>query len=144
MEGQKIPISIEVDGKQLAKFDQVLMNRWKRANNLRVPLQQVAKYMLEEIDSNFDKKGTVFGRRWKRRKRTYRHPILNKTGAMKENFISNVDSTKVVIKNKTPYFKFHQLGTSKMATRKMWGITETHSRDIIQKIQEYLVQENSR
>lgn len=144
MEGQKIPISIEVDGKQLAEFDQVLMNRWKRANNLRVPLQQVAKYMLEEIDSNFDKKGTVFGRRWKRRKRTYRHPILNKTGVMKENFISNVDSTKAVIKNKTPYFKFHQLGTSKMVARKMWGITEAHSRNIIQKIQEYLVQENSR
>lgn len=144
MEGQKIPISIEVDGKQLAEFDQVLMNRWKRANNLRVPLQRIAKYILDEIDDNFDKKGTVFGRRWKRRKRTYRHPILNKTGVMKENFISNVDGTKAVVKNKTPYFKFHQLGTSKMPARKMWGMTEIHSRDIIQRIQEYLVQENSR
>lgn len=144
MEGQKIPISIEVDGKQLAEFDQVLMNRWKRANNLRVPLQQVAKYMLEEIDSNFDKKGTVFGSKWKRRKRIYKHPALNKTGTMKGNFISKVAATRVVIKNKTPYFKFHQLGTSKMDARKMWGMTETHSRDIIQRIQEYLVQENSR
>ena len=42
MEGQKIPISIEVDGQQLADFDQILMNRWKRASNLRKPLQQVA------------------------------------------------------------------------------------------------------
>lgn len=144
MEGQKIPISIEVDGKQLAEFDQVLMNRWKRANNLRVPLQQVAKYMLEEIDSNFDKKGTVFGAKWKRRKHIYKHPALNKTGTMKGNFISKVAATRVVIKNKTPYFKFHQLGTSKMAARKMWGMTETQSRIIIQRLQEYLVGENNR
>ena len=100
--------------------------------------------MLGEIDRNFDKRGTVFGEKWERRKRTYRHPILNKTGTMKGNFISKVGATRAVIKNKTPYFKFHQLGTSKMSARKMWGMTETHSRNIIQSIQEYLVGENNR
>ena len=144
MEGQKIPISIEVDGQQLADFDQILMNRWKRASNLRKPLQQAADYMLGEIDRNFDRRGTVFKKRWKRRAKTYRHPILNKTGTMKGNFISNVDSAKAVIKNKTPYFKYHQLGTSKMVARKMWGMTEAQSRIIIQRLQEYLVGENNR
>lgn len=144
MEGQKIPISIEVDGQQLIAFDRILMNRWRRANSLRQPLRQIAEYMLDEIDRNFDGKGMVFGVKWRRRKRSYRHPILNKTGKMRSGFTSNVSATKAVIRNKTPYFKYHQLGTRKMAARKMWGMTEAQSRIIIQRLQEYLLGENNR
>lgn len=144
MEGQKIPISIEIDGQQLAAFDRILMNRWRRANSLRQPLRQIAEYMLNEIDRNFDGKGMVFGVKWRKRKRSYGHPILNKTGKMRSGFTSNVSATKAVIRNKTPYFKYHQLGTRKMTARKMWGMTETHSRSIIQSIQEYLVREKQR
>lgn len=144
MEGQKIPISIEIDGQQLAAFDRILMNRWKRANNLRQPLRKIANFMLDEIDRNFDRRGAVFTNRWRKRKRSYGHPILNKTGKMRSGFTSNVSATKAVIRNKTPYFKYHQLGTRKMAARKMWGMTETQSRIIIQRLQEYLLGENNR
>ena len=144
MNGQKIPISVEVDGQQLQAFDEVLMNRWKRANSLRRPLQQAADYMLDEIDRNFSKRGAVFGATWRRRKRSYPHPLLRKTGEMKGGFKAFVSSTKAVISNPVPRFKFHQLGTRRMPARKMWGMTDLHSRQIRQRIQEYLVEEGNR
>ena len=143
MDGQRIPISFEVDGQQLHDFDEVLMNRWRRANSLRRPLQEAADYMLDEIDKNFSRRGAIFGATWRRRKRSYPHRLLDKSGRMRGDFKATVDSSKAVIRNTAPYFKFHQLGTKHMPARKMWGMTDIHSREIRQKIQVYLVEEGN-
>lgn len=139
---QNIPISVEVDGEQLKRFDEVLMNRWRRASSLRRPLEGIAKYMLDEIDKNFNRRGVVFGSIWRRRKRSYAHRMLHKSGRMRGGFKSRVYSEKAVIENRTPYFKFHQRGTRHMPARKMWGITDVHSNQIRQRIQRYLVEED--
>lgn len=144
MSVQEVPISFEVDGLQLQDFNEVLMNRWKRANSLRRPLQRIAEYMLEEIDRNFTRRGVVFGAAWRRRKRSYPHNILHKSGRMRGDFHGVAHNDRAVIKNKTPYFKYHQLGTRHMPSRKMWGITDLQAREIRQQIQEYLVEEGRR
>lgn len=145
MDGQKVPISVTVDGEELKQFNQILLNRWKRASSLRIPLQEAANFMLDEIAKNFSgKRGTVFGAQWQKRKRNYPWPLLNKTGKMKDGFKAEIYSDKAVIKNPTRYFKYHQMGTKNMPARKMWGMTEPQARYIRQRLQIYLEAEGER
>ena len=145
MNGQKVSVSITVDNEELKQFNQVLLNRWKRASSLRIPLQEAANFMLDEISKNFSgKRGAVFGAHWRKRKRYYKHPMLDKTGEMKDSCKAEIYSNKAVIKNPTRYFKYHQMGTKNMPARKMWGMTEEQARYIRQRIQTYLNAEGER
>ncbi len=137
MMGQMIDIRFEVDGKELADFNRELDNRWDRADNLKKPLDDAAQYMLDQIKQNFAKSGSIW-KRWPKRKKFYTHPILRKTGKLSEGFDHRVGPTKAVISNPVSYFKFHQLGTSKMPARKMWGINNRNAREIQKRIQLYL------
>lgn len=139
MVNQKILISFEVDSKELAEFNRVLLNRWNRADNLRVPMERISKYMEENIEENFSGRGSVWGK-WKKRKRYYKHPVLEKTGKMRDGFSYKVGKNFVEISNPVKYFKYHQLGTVKMVSRKMWGINNRQAREIQKQIQLYLVE----
>lgn len=65
----------------------------------------------------FISQGQVFGRSWPELNRTYqgrkirqfpgRQP-LEKTGTMRNSFTSKATASQLVVKNDTPYFKYHQ------------------------------------
>ena len=62
------------------------------------------------------------GRRWKRRKQAYRHPLLLRTGRLQRgtNFTlrgSNQYGSRVTFFNRVPYARNHQFGTRHMPAR---------------------------
>lgn len=59
------------------------------------------------VDENFKGRGRLFGK-WKKRKDSKSHPLLEKTGKMRHAFKQTLGPGYVEIFNPTPYFKFHQ------------------------------------
>lgn len=72
------------------------------------------------IKKNFDAQGRP---KWQKRKRTYSHPILDKTGTMRDNAESSVHrwyfqgQTYIMKVLSTEYGIYHQYGTSKLPIR---------------------------
>ena len=64
----------------------------------------------------FDSRGAVYGEAWKKRKKEYPWPLLEKTGEMRYAFKDKVEKMGVAVFNPVMYFKFHQ---SKMPRRKL-------------------------
>lgn len=134
----RLQIGTEGDERIVRDF----VNRWNRANNLRQPLANFAKYYRQEIDSNFGSRGGGMSPKWKARRRKYSHPLLEKTGAMRRGFTQKIGAFEVEFANSRKYFKFHQLGTSVMPARKMWGVRNQDGTRLIKEIQKYLVEES--
>lgn len=134
-----IQFSIESSGEKAIIRD--FENRWKQSQNLSKPLEDFANYFEREIQRNFESSGSGFGG-WKRRKKAYSHPILQKTRKMQKGFRHTTRSQEVEFSNLASYFKFHQLGTRKLPVRKMWGVREMDWQELRQQIQKYLFEES--
>lgn len=76
-------------------------------NNFRVPLGQSREQLMSTTQLNFGVVGGLMGG-WKPRKRIYAHPLLEKTGRMRNNFKSKVSPNMLEIWNPTSYFPYHQ------------------------------------
>jgi hypothetical protein len=86
--------------------------------NLAPEMDEIGR-MLEEYyaGQGFGSRGQVFGMRWDRLSPKYAvakakkfpgRPTLERTGAMRKGFYHVFNGSSVVIKNKSPYFKYHQ------------------------------------
>jgi len=107
----------------------------KYLKDFKKPLKESADFAKEMYEANFDKKGSEFGG-WKplapstlmaKTKAGYPSKPLIRTGKMKGSFdTKELKKTKAVVWNKLQekYFKYHQLGTSKMPKRVMISINK--------------------
>ncbi len=82
--------------------------------------KEMRQDVLALIDEGFEKRRDPIGRRWKRRKRAYPWPILNKTLAMRKGWRARSNGKRGTdLMNAVPYTRWHQWGTRKMVARKM-------------------------
>ena len=132
-------ISVKVEGsKQVVAM---LDTRGKRARNLRTPMTEIGKYMLDIIDDNFDVKGKVW-ERWKRPAHNYGHPLLEATGRMRNSFQARVRDNSVTISNKMHYFKYHQSKAprKRLPRRIVMDFQEPQRRKVTKIIQAYIME----
>lgn len=108
--------------------------------DFKEPLAQSREYILGEVKSNFDTEGSnITGSKWAKRKRPYTHPILNRTGKLKRSFKqTKITNKEMHISSPVKYFKYHQLGTSKMPQRQILGFSEQMRIAIIKIFQKFL------
>jgi phage gpG-like protein len=129
-------VSIEIDGvKQVvASFDK----KNQKASNLRPAMSTIGGQMMKSTDLNYASIGSRFGKRWATRRRTYNWPILQKTGAMRNNFKSEVGNDWVKVFNSVKYFPFHQRGTTKLPQRAMLGYTTSDINEVVRTLRRHM------
>lgn len=72
--------------------------------------REIGEYTLNHFKSSFDRQGFAGGGgKWQERKHSYDHPILNKSGSMKDKMNFRVFNTadKIVVSSMRPYSQFH-------------------------------------
>ena len=113
----------------------------QRSGDFRKPLEKSSKLMLKTFDQNFGRQGQTLGEPWKKRKKNYPWPMLEKTGAMRKSFNYDLDADQSTLSNEAPYFKYHQSNKprKKLPRRIMMKIDEYRRRLIVKYIQEYIV-----
>lgn len=131
-------LSGNLEGEQ--QLDRILGTMDGKFNDFREPLEQSKEQLLKTTSSNFSLGGHLMGG-WRPRKRIYSHPILDKTGAMKNNFQSRVTNTQMEIWNPTRYFKYHQSNKprTRLPRRVMLKIIEADKVRISKFFQEYVI-----
>lgn len=131
-------LSGNLEGEQ--QLDRILGTMDGKFNDFREPLERSKEQLLKTTSSNFSLGGHLMGG-WKPRKRIYAHPILDKTGAMKNNFQSRVTNTQMEIWNPTRYFKYHQSNKprTRLPRRVMLKIIEADKVRISKFFQEYVI-----
>lgn len=86
-------------------------------------LRNTSAEMLREaealVDEGFATRTDPSGKRWARRKRSYPWPTLNKTLALRNSWKGGSNQNYFGFSSRSPYAKFHQLGTVKMKARQM-------------------------
>ena len=140
-------LNAKVDGKNRisARFNDIE----RGLKNFREPLTEANKYMLGEIDKNFNAEGGVVTKKWTKlspkyetiKKRKYGDVgILHATGRMRAAFKSKIDRKKVVISNTAEYFEYHQSSAPrrKLPRRVMLDITRKQQAEIFRFFTKYL------
>jgi phage gpG-like protein len=136
-------VSFEVEGDQ--EVVSMFEIAGRKVRNLSTPFQNIARMMLQDIDTNFAGRGSLWGR-WKPRKRAYPWPILEQTGVMRGSFRSKVGRDYTEIGNVDPrdIFKYHQSKAPRqtMPRRIMMAIGEKQRREAVRFIQRYIIEGN--
>lgn len=116
-----VNISIEVDmAEVLAKLEAMSA----RSQDFRPVLKDAKRTLAAANASNFDTGGMFVGG-WSPRRDEYAWPILRETGALEASLTSldgppnRIGLTSAVFGTDVEYAKFHQTGTTKMASRKI-------------------------
>jgi hypothetical protein len=94
---------------KIAKADQLLL----------LTSKELQRESLKLIDEGFQNREDPSGQKWKRRKRSYPWPILNKTLQLRKGWKGEGNQHYFGFFNRTPYTGYHQMGTRKMVARKM-------------------------
>lgn len=96
-------------------------------NDLYRHKSDIESVISNSIQELFEQESDPYGAKWKPRKDTFKHPILNKTGLMKSSitYISKLYGGIMIVEEQdnTEYGKWHQFGTSKMPSRKFLGMS---------------------
>lgn len=83
---------------------------------------KVAPVVQELSDRPWQRRASVEGEQWAPRKRRYYHPLLEKTGKTRRSLRSRAIGTNVVTSVRTPYARFPQTGTKRMAARPFFPV----------------------
>lgn len=101
------------------------------AINHRDTMEQLAEIVEESVEDNFHRQADVTGSTWPPRKDTLPHPLLIKTGKMKEAATggdgqykrAERKGLKLGVKpDVVPYARYHQYGTSRIPQRQYFYI----------------------
>lgn len=133
-----ISFSVEGDDKVVAMFD----TGRKRAGNLRGPMNAIGAYMLDEIDKNYGGRGSKWGK-WRRRTRSYSHPLLELTGKMRGGFWKEATRDSVTIGNHEKKFKFHQSSKPRkgnLPRRVMMEVADEQRRESVRILQKHIME----
>lgn len=133
-----ITLSASIEGeKQLSRR---LMKIPDNIGSFREPLDKIGREVRLSVDANFSSRGALFGERWSPRKDSKPHPLLEKTGVMRNAFAQNLGPAYVEIFNPTEYFKFHQSNKPrrKLPRRVMLKLDEIRKRFIVREFQAHV------
>lgn len=102
--------------------------------------EMIEKELLHSVDQNFSQRGALFGG-WPARKDNNPWPLLEKTGELRDGFVSQLRSDALEIGNSDPKFKFHQSNQprTRLPRRVMLKIDQERKVYISKAFQEYLV-----
>lgn len=82
-----------------------------------------AEVLLEQIEQGFDARRDPSGNKWRPRKGSYAHPMLEKTGAMRRSIYARAGRSEVRFgasarsRKGYPYPEVHQYGSKRVAQR---------------------------
>lgn len=137
--GGFIKITVDGDERLVKKF--MAINLYL-TGKLKKPLTRAGDLLLKEFDDNFDTEGGTLNKKWKKlAASTLRQKaaagfgskgILERTGRLRSGFKKKVRKFSVRVSNPVEYFKFHQLGSSKLPKRVMISETENIKQDIVE------------
>jgi phage gpG-like protein len=110
--------------------------------------EQASDYLMNIFENDvFDTEGQAIDEQWDPLSKAYalqkarKYPdkgILEATGAMRNSFWKQIDSTSMTIGNSAEYFKYHQSNQprSKLPRRVMLKLTNEMKAEIVRKFQE--------
>jgi phage gpG-like protein len=134
-----IKISIDGDERLIAKFKAIEFYFNKKLNK---PLKRSGDLLLKRFDENFTKEGKELNKPWKKlAASTLRQKaklgfgskgILVRTGNLRRGFEKKVKKFSVRVFNDISYYKYHQLGGSRLPKRVMIRGTENIKQDIVE------------
>jgi phage gpG-like protein len=121
----------------------------ERLGNFKLPLQKSAKFILADVERNFESEGGLVGGwqplapstvRGRIREGYGAHPILQKTGSLRKSFFSTVSNTRMEVTSRSPYYAFHQSRKprKKLPRRAMLVLTEYTRQNIVQEFNKYI------
>lgn len=87
---------------------------------VREAAKKLAPVLQELGDRPWQRRADPDGAPWAPRKRTYPHSLLEKTGKTRRSLRSRASGTSVITTVSTPFARFHQTGTRKMAARPLF------------------------
>jgi phage gpG-like protein len=112
---------INGDNEKLADLIKKLGKADKQAKSLAAA---VAPKIQELNDRVWQRRASPDGEKWKARKHSYPHPILEKTGRTRTSLRSVARGAFVVTRVSTPYAEYHQVGTRTMEARPIFPAKE--------------------
>ena len=131
-----IDITISIDGQvEIARRMDTMghdIRDWHK------PLGRISSNLLKAFDNNFASRGQMFGG-WQARSKSYPWPLLEKTGRLRKSFKGDVRGDALVLSNTSPYFKYHQRGTSRLPKRTMMALREAEKQMIVRQFQGHLI-----
>lgn len=134
-------LAIRIDGevRVIQGFERVM----QKLGSMEQPLGDVGDMLVKEFKGNFDEEGSrLQPSEWKelaestqreRRRLGYgpAHPILKRTGTLKEGFLKEVTRTAVRVFNPVDYFRHHQLGGGRLPQRRMISLPERVRQEVV-------------
>lgn len=104
------------------------------------PMDKAADIMMDAVEDNFNKRGGRFGG-WAPRKDTLSHPLLEKSGEMRDSFYKQSTSDYAMVGNDDPKFGFHQSNQprTRLPRRVMLQIDARMRDEIFKAFQAYIV-----
>jgi len=138
-------IEFKVNELKLGKLNSSFNKAISEARDLKKPLSESAKLIVEDAYRNFDTQGYTYGRAWTPlkpgtvRQRGNARPILIRSGRlMRGTKVKSVSKTNTIVHNPVDYALYHQFGTRKMAQRKILDISEKAKRAIVLIFENYI------
>lgn len=141
-------LSFKIEG--IPELDRILMMKHKELSDFRKPLKKAGRMIKDDVRVNFMTEGMLVGG-WKplapstvkgRTREGYggEHPILQRTGKLKESFYYRSSKTRVIVSSKNPYFKYHQSRRprTRLPRRSMLVLTERTRQNIVEEFNNYL------
>jgi len=116
------------------------LDQMKAGLKAKKTYDDISNVMIESTQSNFQAGGR--DPQWLERKKTYPWPILNKTGKMRDQSLSELriwlrqNQLNILNVYSTFYAKFHQYGTIHLPVRKFIKLLEQEKEQIIDVIKQ--------
>lgn len=134
-----IELKVQIEGdKELSRR---LLNIPRDIGQFYKPLAKINYEVRGSIEANYSSRGALFGK-WVPRKDSKPHPLLEKTGAMRNSFSSRLGSDYLEITNFDPKFAYHQSNKPrrKIPRRVMMKIDRERQQFIIKEFQRHVME----
>lgn len=132
-------LNIDGDTRIIRNFDEAI----RRIGSPEILLDETGEKLMQEYVDNFAEEGKrLEPKEWQelaeftkdeRERLGYgrEHPILERTGKLRDGFRKQVSKFSVRVFNPVDYFKYHQTGTPKMPQRRMISFPERLKQEVI-------------
>lgn len=134
-----IELKVQIEGdKELSRR---LLNIPRDIGQFYRPLAKINTEVRASIEANYSARGALFGK-WVPRKDGKPHPLLEKTGAMRNSFTSRLGSDYLEIGNFDPKFPYHQSNKErkKIPRRVMMKIDRERQQFIVKEFQKHVME----
>lgn len=105
-------VTLTIDSAGAERIQRKLKLIAKKTSDMKPAFKETGELLVKSYKENIDQKGKKLDVTWKPRLWNYPHPILNKTGKLKQAFeVSKLDKFMVQVRNPLEYANYHHYGT---------------------------------